>query len=104
MVDRPGTGGLIISEYPILITDDGGKSWHSSDSLKSESSGFRAVFFIDNQNGWVAGNDIYSTKNGGNSWTLEFSGITGAKDVYFVNENCGWLITRSGQVYKYGEN
>lgn len=100
-----GTGGTIINEYPIMITNDGGKYWYSSDSLKSESSlGFTTVFFTDHQNGWVAGREIYRTQNGGNSWALEFSGIIASNDMYFVNENCGWLITRSGQVYKYGEN
>ena len=99
-----GTGGTIINEYPIMITYDGGNSWYSSDSLKTEGYGFTTVFFIDNQNGWVAGNDIYKTKDGGNIWTLDFAGIIGASDMQFVNKNCGWLITHNGQVCKYGEN
>ncbi len=99
-----GTGGMIITEFPILITKDGGNSWYTSDSLKSDNFGFTTVFFTDDQNGWVAGDYIYSTKDGGDSWVLEFSGIHYAKDMYFVSENCGWLITYKGQVCKYGEN
>ena len=85
-----------------MITKDGGNSWFSSDSLQSESSlGFTAVFFIDSQKGWVAGSDINTTKNSGSSWTLEFSGVAEVRDMFFVNENCGWLLTAGGQIYKY---
>lgn len=99
-----GTGGTIITEYPILITTDGGNTWISSNSLKSESAGFKTVFFVDNENGWVAGNDIFRTKNGGNNWQLEYSGIIGAKDMCFINESYGWLLTYGGQIYKYENN
>ena len=99
-----GTGGTVITEYTIMITDDAGDSWRASDYLKNEGIGFSTVYFTDETSGWVAGNNIYRTKNGGRSWTLDFSGIAGAKDMHFLNENSGWLITFSGQVYKYEDN
>lgn len=97
-----GTGGMIISEYPIVMTKNGGSNWQSSDYLKSD--GFRCVYFTDENNGWVAGNNIYKTNDGGESWILDYSPKTStlnAKDLYFINENCGWLINWDGQIYKY---
>ena len=104
-ITENGTGGTIINEYPIIMTKNGGNSWQSSDYLKSD--GFRCVYFIDKNNGWIAGNNIYKTNNGGVSWLPDYSpktGTLGAKDLYFINKNCGWLISWDGQIYKYENN
>lgn len=98
-----GTGGMIITEYPVTITKDGGKTWSSSEYLKD--GGFRCVYFINENVGWIAGGqNIYKTIDGGNQWFLDFSpsnGILSAKDIYFINESCGWVINWDGQIYKY---
>lgn len=102
-----GTGGMIITEYPIMMTMNGGSTWQTSEYLKSESNGFRCVCFTDEKNGWVAGNNIYKTNNGGESWSLDYSSkasILGAKDMCFINENSGWIVNWDGQIYKYVNN
>jgi len=102
-----GTGGTLISKFPVMITNNGGDSWQSSEYIKPESYGFTSVYFTDKKNGWIAGNNIYKTTNGGESWRLEYSiktGISGAKDLFFLNKNYGWFISWDGQIYKYENN
>ncbi len=100
-----GTGGLIIKEFPILITNDGGLSWQVSDYLDQDQlPDVRGIYFIDENYGWIAGKNIYKTNNGGKSWTLEYSlktGMSVTKDLYFISQNCGWLLSWSGQIHKY---
>jgi photosystem II stability/assembly factor-like uncharacterized protein len=100
-----GTGGAIITEFPILITEDGCKTWQSSDYL--HDAGFRCVFFTDELNGWVAGiKSVYRTTDSGKSWTMEFSpskGYLRAKDICFVNNDFGWIINWDGKIYKFEE-
>ncbi len=84
------------------MTNDGGNSWQTSDYLNS--AGFRCVYFINGKIGWIAGDNVYKTNDGGKSWCLEYApkaGIHGAKDMYFTDETCGWLINFAGQIYKY---
>lgn len=106
IVTMNGTGGMIIDEYPVLLSKNCGNSWQTSDYLKSKS-GFKCVYFIDNEYGWIAGDNIYKTKNGGESWKLEYSGQDDpvyAKDIFFINKDLGWLINYNGQIYKYDNN
>lgn len=99
-----GTGGMLISDYPVLMTKNGGSTWQTSEYLKTESYGIICVYFTDENNGWIAGGNIFKTNNGGENWILDYSaktGTIGAKDMCFINENCGWLINWEGQIYKY---
>ena len=97
------TGGTIITEYPVLMTKDGGESWTSSEPL--ENGAFRCVYFINEQIGWVAGGqNVYKTIDGGNSWSLDFSPtdrVLSARDMYFINDRHGWILNWDGQIYKY---
>jgi photosystem II stability/assembly factor-like uncharacterized protein len=98
-----GTGGTIINDYPVVMTEDAGITWSSSDLLKD--GGVTCVYFVTDKIGWVAGfNNIYKTIDGGKHWNLEFSTNNGelhAKDIHFCNASCGWIINYSGQIYKY---
>lgn len=101
-VTENGTGGTLINEYPVIMTKNGGSDYYSSDYLNDD--GFRCLYFVDQNNGWIAGNNIYKTVNGGKSWQLDYyliTGTLGAKDLSFINKNCGWLINWDGQIYKY---
>lgn len=98
-----GTGGSIINDYPVFMTEDAGITWSSSDLLKD--GGIWSVYFVTDKVGWVAGvSNIYKTTDGGKRWTFEYSPDNGelyAKDIYFCNESCGWIINYDGQIYKY---
>ena len=105
IVTQNGTGGMMITEYPVIMTTDGGRTWFTSDSLKDGELGFRCVYFINKNTGWVAGSDnVYKTHDGGKHWILDFtptSGHLGAKDMFFINEHCGWIINWDGAIFKY---
>lgn len=99
-----GSGGEIITEFPILSTTDGGSNWELSYYLK-DGGGFSCVYFVDQNNGWIGGvENIYKTKDAGNSWTLDFTledDFLNSKDMCFINKNVGWVINYNGQIYKY---
>ena len=103
VVTENGTGGMMITEFPVVMTNDCGKTWSSSEFLKD--GGMRCVYFINKNIGWVAGpQNVYKTLDGGKHWSLEFSPSNGelfAKDMYFVDENNGWIINWNGEIYKY---
>jgi photosystem II stability/assembly factor-like uncharacterized protein len=98
-----GTGGQIITEYPIMITNDGGKTWSSSELVND--GGINCVYFTNNDIGWIAGvQNIYKSDDGGKHWRLELFSknyILGAKDIFFINENYGWMLTWDGVIYNY---
>jgi len=101
-----GTGGMIITHYPLLMTTDSGQSWQESDFLDAEGFGFTCLYFIDNNIGWLAGmKHVYKTIDGGHHWTLDYY-VThvGAKDIHFIDENHGWIVNYTGQVFKYTNN
>ncbi len=82
----------------ILRTTNGGAFWsviptNVYDNLKS-------VFFVDGENGWVVGfsSDPYSsasvilrTTDGGLNWYEQERFLLGVNDVFFVDQNNGFL-------------
>lgn len=98
-----GTGGQYITKYPVIITNDRGMTWFSSDSL--EDAGLMCSYFINENIGWVSGiQSVYKTIDGGIHWTYEFApenSLLNAKDIMFIDENHGWIITLEGIIYKY---
>jgi photosystem II stability/assembly factor-like uncharacterized protein len=96
-----GTGGMMITNYPVVITRDGGNSWFSSEYV--EEMGLTCCFFINENLGWIAGFDkVYKTTDGGMNWKLDFAPEhLGANEMFFLNENHGWILTWSGNIYKY---
>lgn len=55
----------------------------------------RAVYFLDQNHGWVAGSGgtLLETTNGGQTWRkLNPSTKDNLRDVYFANEKVGWLV------------
>lgn len=81
----------------ILVSKDGGTIWHQA-SVPT-SAHLNAVYFLNNQIGWVVGEDqiILKTVDGGLTWSYLFD-ARNAKlkgpllDVRFKNENEGFAI------------
>ena len=85
-----------------LRTNDGGHHWVE---IKIPELRFiDHMFFLTPEIGWLAGTDgkdffVFRTTNGGHAWDWEESGTTPPKelakvrDLFFVNQNRGWLIT-----------
>ncbi|MEO0106412.1 MAG: YCF48-related protein [candidate division WOR-3 bacterium] len=92
--------GLIFNILPAAVlykTIDGGNSWTNIYGLSLEFVGkmWDDVFFVDLNNGWLAGanSDIRRTTNGGSSWTTQSAPVSGSlKSIYFINSNEGWIV------------
>jgi len=84
-----------------FITDVKSQIWtelntNSYDDLK-------AVYFIDDQTGWVAGENgaILKTTDGGTSWTPQTSGTTQTlRCLHFTDPNTGWAAGGQGVILK----
>lgn len=99
-----GTGGAIITEFPVLITQDGGVTWQTSGMLPG--FGFETICFINKLTGWIAGfQNIYHTTDGGSTWQPDFvqSSVDNlrGRHLSFIDENHGWLLCWNGSVYAY---
>jgi photosystem II stability/assembly factor-like uncharacterized protein len=66
----------------------------------STSNIFRSAYFVNDQTGWLAGNQISKTTNGGANWTQQNFGIALFNSVHFADINTGWITGDMGQVYR----
>ena len=83
----------------IYATTDGGKTWQHQ--LGEPLDNFRDVQFLDEQNGWIAGDNgvLLSTEDGGENWKRLESGTTDRiVDVHFISldPKWGWAMERDG--------
>jgi len=72
----------------VLYTTDGGNNWQP---LFSYSECFYSMFFTDKNNGWLVGNKIYKTENGGETWQYLYANAIGRAPC-FISEKLGWGI------------
>ena len=84
-----GTGsGVVISAW-------------TTEELILEGNHFRAVSFIDEDNGWLVGQggNIIRTSDGGNSWTqLPGKTMDDLFDVAFFDTDTGWTVGKNGSI------
>jgi photosystem II stability/assembly factor-like uncharacterized protein len=84
----------------IQHTTDGGKTWQE----QLPGAHVYCVHFEDNRNGWAAGNkQIYNTKDGGDSWSLQLDLGKGGYDtsfqsIVFTDTLHGWALDFYGLV------
>lgn len=96
-------------EIQVSISDDSGDTWRETTIDRKDDISWSCIGFTTDSNGWVVicsfvgmGNErheLYSTKDGGTSWTKIDSNID---DIYgrvlsgsgFVDENIGFLCFR----------
>jgi len=105
--------GMMLPEYRVIFTSDGGKSWQESDLLTTE--GLEETFmvshltFVNESTGWLlahvgAGMNhdyivIYQTRDGGKTWQRlldPFNDSSGAQSctksgIWFTDPLHGWL-------------
>ena len=78
----------------IYKTENGGQSWQ----IKRSKNDFRytSVQFNDSLVGWVAGDyfnsELIYTENGGQSWQIIFTDSLPISDLFFLDNNYGWII------------
>ncbi|MFZ1517970.1 MAG: YCF48-related protein [Ignavibacteriaceae bacterium] len=94
-------GWSISSDDGLFITIDSGENWNW---ISSSPTG-RSVYFIDTQTGWIVGDRIYKTTDGGLSWNEKNN--FGGSSVYFIDELNGWVAGNNGNLLRSvdgGEN
>ena len=75
-------------------TTDGGNTW-TMKPLGDDYPELNAVDFINPNEGWVVGDNgfIAHTTNGGNSWEVQVSGVSGSlTGVKFLNSQTGYAV------------
>ena len=77
-------------------SQDGGETW---DATKLDTDSLRAVFFIDEQHGWAAGNGFFHTADGGETW-IKDSEWGSISDLYFLDAQHGWAAGNGGLTYR----
>ena len=92
-------GWIITGSSEIFHTSNGGTEWFFQS--KVQDSNLNAVYFGDEKAGWIAGNNIYFTGDGGNSWKLQYNNLNNEFiGMSFVNKT-GWALSAGGKVCKY---
>ena len=80
-----------------MYTVDGGITWESAATPlpAAERPTFRDVFFIDDQHGWVVGEEgtILATRDGGSTWVRRDTGLADARSAPKLER-----IPRAGKV------
>lgn len=91
-------------EGTFIRSEDGGMTW--SYHYARTQSDLKAVYFVNNDTGFVAGinfcnfPNLMKTMDGGITWdTLSIPNNFNLNDVYFLNADTGWVAGYSGAVY-----
>lgn len=79
----------------VVHTADGGRTW-AVNQLASNS--LHALFFLDSQRGWAAGNGFFHTTDGGQSWTQD-NNWGSIEDLFFLDAKRGWACGNGGVTY-----
>jgi photosystem II stability/assembly factor-like uncharacterized protein len=84
---------LLLIAHCSLLTSAQAATWTRQSS--KTMAWLRAVYFLDQNRGWVAGSGgtLLETKDGGVTWKRLFPlSKDNLHDVYFANESVGWLV------------
>jgi photosystem II stability/assembly factor-like uncharacterized protein len=97
--------GWLIETFTVWQTADGGAKWEEVLSIDDPRiTGQPGRGFFMNQKAWICGSkgQLYSTTNGGKTWQIQtIDDSLNCSDVFFVDEQTGWLSRNSnGQLYR----
>ncbi len=94
----------------VIATSDGGKSWEQqqlSCIFGYPDCPWRtyALDFIDNDHGWLAGEGVFQTTDGGKEWPERVIAKAGdIQDVQFFSSGTGWMVSDRGQMLYTNNN
>lgn len=92
-------GPNMMPPFKIYKTTDGGSNWNEQFN-DNQPGMYNDIFFIDENNGWIVGNNgkVLKTKDGGTNWVyVTNSGINPnqkSKTVFFINNLIGWIPSK----------
>jgi photosystem II stability/assembly factor-like uncharacterized protein len=90
----------------VIATTDGGDSWAKVNILPQVSAdtlgSIFSVCFSSLTHGWVAGQNLYETKDGGKTWSKRDIGFIwkNIHSINFTSENVGWLAGAYGVIMR----
>lgn len=93
---------MAVSGGRVLFSSDAGKTWEQLSTL-IKGVIFNGIRFIDKTNGFIVGSagTIFTTKDGGQTWTKQSNGTTeDLRDVSFPNNNLGFAVGTKGSIFK----
>ncbi|KMQ52855.1 hypothetical protein CHISP_0076 [Chitinispirillum alkaliphilum] len=77
-------------------TSDGGTSWQRTGQGVVRGR-LRAVHFLSLTRGWIGGENLYETHDGGNTWQIRNIDFPGdIYDIEFTSPNNGWVVGDNG--------
>jgi photosystem II stability/assembly factor-like uncharacterized protein len=85
-------GWAVSSSDKILYTSNGGDTWYEEDDGLYYNEVYNAVYFVDDQVGWIAGSKILKTTDGGANWTEQFDPSYSIYGLFFLDANNGWAV------------
>jgi photosystem II stability/assembly factor-like uncharacterized protein len=69
-------------------TSDGGTTWTESSHSTAQS-----IYFVNQNVGWtISGRLVSQTTDRGTSWTVSSAPSSNLLDVFFINEQTGWVV------------
>lgn len=80
----------------VAHTLDGGQTWELNEL---DTTSLSALFFLDAQRGWAAGNGFFHTTDGGESWTKD-NAWGSIYDLFFLDSQRGWACGNGGVTYR----
>jgi hypothetical protein len=81
--------GWICGENAFFKTYNGGASWENH-TFTINDFALQAVWFIDANTGYAAGDYFYKSTNGGVNWFSTVFTAQYYKDIFFINSSTGW--------------
>ncbi len=70
----------------------GDSGWFAQETPELDSDRFREVCFVDSLHGWVAGEAMIATTDGGVTWDYRSTGMAAEWGVSFVDTLHGWAV------------
>ncbi len=101
--DKGFFGGYYYAAF--TKTTDGGNSWNcvDADCQSDLGVGIKGIYFSSNTVGYAVSqsqNNILKTIDGGATWTGQNLEASVLNDVYFTNDNVGFVVGGVGEIFK----
>lgn len=92
------SAGALFGQTGDILRNDGGAHTDWTVTPLSNST-INAVFFLDTQRGWAAGNGMFHTVDGGQTWVQD-NNWGSMYDLFFLDALNGWAAGNGGIVYR----
>jgi photosystem II stability/assembly factor-like uncharacterized protein len=80
----------------VVHTGDGGQTWEIE---QLDTNSLSALFFLDGERGWAAGNGFFHTTDGGQTWVKD-NDWGSISDLFFIDAQRGWAAGNGGVTYR----